>query len=48
MSDNQLFFLVFVAPWLAPLVLGGLVAQFFAIRAELTRSRVVAKRRRAP
>lgn len=49
MSDGQLFFLTFIAPWLAPLVLGGLVAQAFVIRAELARLRslrVVAKRER--
>lgn len=41
MSDNQLFFLVFIAPWLTALVAGGLVAQAFAIRAELARLRSV-------
>jgi hypothetical protein len=35
MSDDQLFFLTFIAPWLTPLVLGGLVAEFFAIRAAI-------------
>lgn len=39
MSDNQLFFLVFIAPWLTALVAGGLVAQAFAIRAEIARLR---------
>jgi len=50
MSDNQLFFLVFIAPWLTALVAGGLIAQVFAIRAEIARLRslrVVAKRERA-
>lgn len=35
MSDNQLFFLVFIAPWLTALVAGGLVCQAFAIRAQI-------------
>lgn len=47
MSDNQLFFLVFIAPWLTALVAGGLIAQAFSIRAELARLRslrVIARR----
>ena len=32
MSDNQLFFLVFIAPWLTALVAGWLVAEIIAQR----------------
>lgn len=50
MSDNELFFLVFIAPWLTALVAGWLVAEIIAQRRvamELRRVRVVAKRERA-
>lgn len=48
MSDAQLVFTICFAPGLTALVLGGLVAQYFAIRSELARlrsARVVARRK---
>lgn len=50
MSDNQLFFLVFIAPCMTALVGGWLVAEIIAQRRvalEMRRVRVVAKRERA-
>lgn len=49
MSDNQLFFFVFIAPWLAPLVVGWIVAETIAQRrvaAALRKVRVEIKKER--